>query len=249
RVGAVTASLPLPDQEIERVLAVTAHPDDIDFGAAGTVAAWTGAGIEVAYCVLTRGDAGGFDDTPRERMPALREAEQRAAAQVLGGHDVTVLDYPDGRLTSSYELRRDISRQIRRFRPQRVLCQSPERNWRRVGASHPDHRAAGEATLSAVYPDARNPFAPPALLAEEGLAQGGVREGVMMAAPPALIHHYVDIAGGFERKLAALRAHVSQTGHLDDLEARMRGWFGAMATAGGLPDGRLAEAFHVVPTA
>jgi LmbE family N-acetylglucosaminyl deacetylase len=245
----VTASLPLPDSAIERVLVVTAHPDDVDFGAAGTVAGWTDAGIEVAYCVLTRGDAGGFDDTPREQLPRLRESEQRAAGRVLGVSDVTVLDHPDGRLVPSYEVRRDISRQIRRLRPQRVLCSSPERNWLRIGASHPDHRAAGEATLSAVYPDARNRFAHPELLADEGLTEWAVQEVWMMAPPPSLVNHYVDVTDGFDRKLAALQAHASQTGHLADLAGRMRGWLGATAAAGGLPDGRLAEAFHVVATA
>jgi LmbE family N-acetylglucosaminyl deacetylase len=245
----VTASLPLPDSAIERVLVVAAHPDDIDFGAAGTVAGWTDAGIEVAYCVLTHGDAGGFDDTPREQLPKLRESEQRAAARVLGVSDVTILDHPDGRLVPSYELRRDISRQIRRLRPQRVLCPSPERNWLRIGASHPDHLAAGEATLSAVYPDARNRFAHPELLAGEGLTEWVVQEVWMMVAPPPLVNHYVDVTDGFGRKLAALQAHASQTGHLADLAGRMRGWLGATAAAGGLPDGRLAEAFHVVATA
>jgi LmbE family N-acetylglucosaminyl deacetylase len=245
----VTASLPLPDSEIERALVVTAHPDDVDFGAAGTIAGWVDAGIEVAYCVLTRGDAGGFDDTPREQLPKLRESEQRAAARVLGVSDVTMLDHPDGRLVPSYEVRRDISRQIRRLRPQRVLCPSPERNWLRIGSSHPDHRAAGEATLSAVYPDARNPFAHPELLADEGLTEWVVQEVWMMAAPPSLVNHYVDVTDGFGRKLAALQAHASQTGHMADLAGRMRGWLGATAAAGGLPDGRLAEAFHVVATA
>src|SRR6266581_3688095 len=116
--------MPLPDSEVERVLVVTAHPDDVDFGAAGTVAGWTAAGIEVAYCVLTRGDAGGFDDTPRDQIPAIREAEQRAAAEAVGVKDVTFLDFPDGRLYLTGDLRRGITRQIRRFRPQRVLCQS-----------------------------------------------------------------------------------------------------------------------------
>ncbi len=245
----MTQSLPLPDSEIERVLVVTAHPDDVDFGAAGTVAGWTDAGIEVAYCVVTRGDAGGFDDTPRERMPELREAEQRAAAQAVEVKDVTFLDFPDGRLYLTHDLRRDISRQIRRFRPQRVLCPSPERNWQRIGASHPDHRVAGEATLCAVYPDARNPFAHPELLAEEGLAEWTVSEVWMMAAPPGLLNHWVDITDTFDRKLAALGAHASQTGHMADLADRLRGWFGATAVAGGLAEGRLAEAFHVIATA
>jgi LmbE family N-acetylglucosaminyl deacetylase len=245
----VTESLPLPDSEIERVLIVTAHPDDVDFGAAGTVATWTDAGIEVAYCVLTRGDAGGFDDTPRERMPQLRESEQRAAAQAVGVKDVTFLDFPDGRLYVTDELRRDITRQIRRVRPQRVVCHSPERNWVRVAASHPDHRAAGEAALCAVYPDARNRFAHPELLAEEGLAEWAVSEVWMMAAPMALLNHFVDITDHMDRKIAALRSHVSQTSHMQDPQGMLRAWFGAMARAGGLPEGRLAEAFHVISTA
>ncbi|MBI1758201.1 MAG: PIG-L family deacetylase [Actinobacteria bacterium] len=241
--------LALPDAEIDRILVVTAHPDDADFGAAGTIASWTDAGIEVAYCVATRGDAGGFDDTPREEMPALREAEQRAAAAVVGVKDVTFLDHPDGRVVASEELRRDITREIRRFRPQRLLCQSPERNWQRIAASHPDHRATGDAALCAVYPDARNPFAHPRLLAEEGLADWAVREVWMMAAPASLNNHYVDITDTIERKLAALRAHVSQISHLPEMEGMVRGWLSATAAAGGLPEGRLAEVFHVISTA
>jgi LmbE family N-acetylglucosaminyl deacetylase len=245
----VTQSVPLPDSEIERVLVVVAHPDDVDFGAAGTVATWTDAGIEVAYCMVTSGDAGGFDDTPRERMPALREAEQRAAAQSIGVKDVTFLGYPDGQLAPSHELRRDISRQIRRVRPQRVLCQSPERNYLRIGASHPDHRAAGTATLDAVYPDARNPFAHPELIAAEGLAEWVVPEVWIMAAPPELLNTWIDITDVFDRKVAALRAHASQTTHMDDLPGLLRRWTAANASAGGLPEGRLAEVFQVISTA
>jgi LmbE family N-acetylglucosaminyl deacetylase len=241
--------IPLPDDQIERVLVVTAHPDDVDFGASGTVSTWTEAGIEVAYCVITSGDAGGFDDTPRDRMAALREAEQRAAALTVGVKDVTFLGYPDGRLTPSYEVRRDISRQIRRVRPQRVLCQSPERNYLRIGASHPDHRAAGAAALDAVYPDARNPFAHPELLAEEGLAEWVVPEVWLMAAPPQLLNTWIDITDVFERKLTALRAHASQTTHMENLPGWIRQWAGATAKAGGLPEGRFAEAFQVISTA
>src|SRR4051794_15301255 len=110
----------LPDEEIERILLVTAHPDDVDFGSAGTVAGWTDAGIEVAYCIVTDGDAGGFDASiSRAEMAVIRRAEQEAAAKVVGVDDVTFLGYPDGRLEVSLDLRRDISRQIRRVRPQR----------------------------------------------------------------------------------------------------------------------------------
>ena len=227
---------------------MAAHPDDVDFGASATVASWTKAGVQVAYCLCTSGDAGGYDDTPREQMRLLREAEQRAAAAAVGVSDVTFLGYPDGRVTASLELRRDISRQVRLFRPDRVLTHSPEMFWQRIVASHPDHRAVGEATVAAVYPDARNPFAHPELLAE-GLAAWTVPELWLMAAPPERIHHFVDVTDTFESKLAALRAHESQTGHMDGLEDMLRDWMGAVATRAGLPAGRLAEAFQVVDTA
>jgi LmbE family N-acetylglucosaminyl deacetylase len=172
-----------PDQGVERILVVTAHPDDVDFGNAGSVARWTDAGIEVAYCVCTSGEAGGFDrSVPRATMVEIREAEQRAAAKVVGVTDVTFLRYPDGRLESSFDLRRDISRVIRRVRPQRVLTQSPERNFQRVYASHPDHLAAGEATMAAVYPDARNPFAHPSCSTTRASSRG--RSARSTSPPP-----------------------------------------------------------------
>jgi LmbE family N-acetylglucosaminyl deacetylase len=231
---------------VARVLVVTAHPDDVDFGAAGTVASWTQAGIDVAYCICTSGDAGGFDDTPRDQMGPLREAEQRAAAKEVGVTDVRFLGYPDGRLTPSLELRRDISREIRLFRPDRVLTASPEIWWRRLGASHPDHRAVGEATVAAVYPDARNPFAHPELLADEGLEAWAARELWLMAAPDERIDHIVDVTDTVERKIAALRAHVSQTGHMTDLDQRIRSLGGMWARRFGLAPGRLGEAFQIV---
>ena len=232
--------------DVTRVLVVTAHPDDVDFGAAGTVATWTADGIEVAYCICTSGDAGGFDATPRDEMGPLREAEQRAAAKEVGVSDVRFLGYSDGRLTPTLELRRDISREIRRFRPQRVLTQSPEIWWRRLPASHPDHRAVGEAALAAVYPDARNPFAHPELLADEGLEPWSVRELWLMAAPDERIDHVVDITDTVGRKVAALRAHASQTTHMTDLDQRIRSLGGVWAHRFGLTAGRLAEAFQIV---
>jgi LmbE family N-acetylglucosaminyl deacetylase len=232
--------------DVTRVLVVTAHPDDVDFGAAGTVAAWTQAGVEVAYCIATSGDAGGYDDTPRDRMAALRENEQRAAAKEVGVGDVRFLGHPDGRLTPSLELRRDISREIRRVRPDRVLTASPEIWWRRLGASHPDHRAVGEATVAAVYPDARNPFAHPELLAEEGLEPWAVHELWLMAAPDERINHIVDVTDTVERKIAALRAHASQTAHMTDLDERIRSLGGTWARRFGLTAGRMGEAFQIV---
>jgi LmbE family N-acetylglucosaminyl deacetylase len=235
---------PLPD--VSRALCVLAHPDDVDFGSAATVAAWVEAGIEVSYLLVTRGDAGGFDDTPRERIPAIREAEQRAAADAVGVKQVEFLDgYGDGTLTASLELRRDITAAIRRHRPDRVLTNSPLRRWDRLaGPSHPDHLAVGEATTCAVYPDSRNPFAFPELLRDHGLEAWTVRE-IWYSGGPAP-DHLVDVTATFPRKLAALRAHASQTAHLPDLEGMLRGWLGANAAAAGLPEGSLAEAFTVV---
>jgi LmbE family N-acetylglucosaminyl deacetylase len=235
-----------PAEHAERVLCVLAYPDDVDFGSAGTVATWTAAGAEVTYCIVTDGDAGGFDETPREQMPALRRAEQEAAAATVGVSDVRFLGYPDGRLELSLDLRRDISRVIRQVRPQRVLSTSPERFWDRIGASHPDHMVVGESTLRAVYPDARNPFAFPELLDDEGLDAWTVPEVWLGASPRA--DHAVDVTDVLDRKLAALRCHVTQTSHSPDLEQFVTDWMRRTGRQFGLAEGRLAESFHVVHT-
>ncbi len=233
--------------DVSRALGVFAHPDDVDFGAAGTIAGWVDAGIEVTYLIVTRGDAGGFDDTPRERMPAIREAEQRAAASVLGVKAVEFLDgYSDGTVTPSLELRRDIIAAIRRYRPDRIITNSPLRRWDRIaGPSHPDHLAGGEATTCAIYPDSRNPFAYPELLSEYGLQPWTVREVWYSGGPSP--DHVVDVTDTYEMKITALRAHVSQTTHLD-LDAILRPRMTDTAKAGGLAEGRLAEAFTVLRT-
>ena len=235
-------------EQVQRVLLVAAHPDDVDFGCAGTVATWTGAGIEVSYCIVTDGDSGGFDlKVPRSAIGAIRQDEQRKAAATLGVTDVDFLGYPDGRLTVSFELRRDITRAIRRTRPDRVLVQSPQRDLSNVYVSHPDHQAAGEAALCAIYPDARNPFAHPELLAGEGLDAYTVPEVWVMSANDRA-DHYVDITDTFDRKIAALRAHTSQTAHMTNLEQRMRAWGSLQAKAAGFAEGRLAEGYLVLDT-
>ncbi len=236
------------DAAIARILSITAHPDDVDFGAAGTVAQWTDAGIEVIYCLVTDGDAGGSDeDIPRAKMASLRRAEQIAAAKCVGVTDVRFLGYPDGQVEATIDLRRDLARVIRQVRPDRVVSSSPERNYVRLGISHPDHRAVGSATLDAVYPDARNPFAFPELRAEEGLEAWTVRE-VWISGGPAPTR-YVDVTDTFPRKVAALRAHETQIAHPDDLEQMLRERLARTAAQGGLPEGRLAEAFQVLNTA
>ena len=237
--------MPKPDTEIERALVVGAHPDDIDFGSAGTVATWVDAGIEVTYLLITRGDQGGFDDTPREQVAAIREAEQRAAAKAVGVTDVRFLQgYRDGWVEPSRELERDIARVIRQVRPQRMLIQSPERNYERLPASHSDHLATGEAAIRAIYPTARNPHAWPELLSDEGLEPWTVTEVFIVGHPGA--DHAVDVTAAFDRKIAALREHRSQTEHMgEELEPMVRDWLTRNAGVGGLPDGHLAEMYLV----
>lgn len=235
----------IADSERPTVLVVVAHPDDVDFGAAGTVARWRSEGLPVHYCIVTDGDAGGFDrSVGRSAMARMRREEQRAAARALGVEDVVFLGFPDGRLEPTLEVRRAIAAEVRRVRPRRVLCQSPDRNWARLPASHPDHLAAGEATVRAVYPDARNPFAHPELL-DAGLEPHSVEELWIMAAPGA--DHAVDVTDFVERKLEALRCHRSQLPDPAGTERMVRGWLGAAAEQAGLPSGHLAEVFRVVP--
>ncbi|HEX4904502.1 MAG TPA: PIG-L deacetylase family protein [Acidimicrobiales bacterium] len=236
----------LDDSEVQRALCVMAHPDDVDFGSAGTVAAWVKQGIEVSYCLVTDGDAGGFDPSvPRADIAGIRRAEQTAAANEIGVTDLTFLGYPDGRLEPTLELRRDLSRVIRQKRPDRVICQSPERNYQRIFASHPDHLAAGEATLCAVYPDARNPFTFTELL-DEGWEPWTVREVWMGAFTNP--NRYVDITDTVELKLAALRRHESQLPDADATMERVRQWVTATAKAAGLPEGSCAEGYLVIET-
>lgn len=229
------------------VLVIAAHPDDADFGSAGTIATWTDAGASVSYCIVTSGEAGGSDRSiSRAEMIAVRQAEQTAAAKQVGVHELRFLGYPDGQVEPTLALRRDLARVIRQLRPERVVCPSPARNYARPGVSHPDHRAVGSAALDAVYPDARNPFAFPELLAEESLEPWVVRE-VWIAGGPTP-NHYVDVTATFGRKMAALRSHASQISDPDGLEHRLRGWLTSTAATAGLPAGSLAEAFQVLQT-
>jgi len=236
-----------PDQHPDRLLAIAAHPDDIDFGCGGTIATLAAAGTEVTYCLITNGDAGGFDpNVPRSEIPRIRQQEQRDAAAVLGVTDVRFLNYKDGELTITHELRRDISRVIRQVKPAVAIVQSPIRNLDRMYGSHPDHIAAGEAAMQAIYPDARNPFAHTSLLADEGLEAWSVPQTWVVGYEES--NHYLDITDVFDTKVAALNQHVSQTADMD-IAARMRPWAASNAAAGGLAEGRLAEAFRVLDTA
>jgi len=141
---------PLPDADVERILFVTAHPDDLDFGAGGTIAQWVDKGISISYCICTNGDQGGVDATiTRAEMAKIRQQEQRDAGAVFGVTDIHFLNYVDGHLQPTIELRKDIVRVIRKVRPQRLVIQNPERNWERIFASHPDPMAAAESAMQA----------------------------------------------------------------------------------------------------
>ena len=237
----------LPLEGVDRVLVVTAHPDDVDFGIAGSVATWTDSGIDVTYCIVTDGDAGGADlGLPRSEMGPLRREEQRAAAAVVGVDDVRFLGYPDGRVQPSLELRRDLAQVVREVRPHRVVGMSVERNLDRIYASHPDHLATGAATLDAVYPDARNRWAHTELL-DEGLEPHVVEEVWLTAGVPRPTH-YIDVTDAVDRKIKALMSHRSQMADPTGTEAMVRAWLATTAAAAGLANGRFAEAVRVVNT-
>lgn len=192
-------------------MVVVAHPDDAEFLVAGTVAKWTAAGAEVTYVVVTRGDKGSEDRTMKpSRLAEIREAEQRAAGTVLGVRNFEFMGYPDGYLQHTIDLRRDITRIIRRHRPELVVCFDPRTRF--FGGrypNHPDHRASGDATIDAVYPSARDHLTFPELLID-GYDTHKVRE--LWLAAPEQPNVWVDITPTIDAKQKALMAHPSQLG-------------------------------------
>jgi LmbE family N-acetylglucosaminyl deacetylase len=240
-------SQPLPDSEVSRVVVVSAHPDDVDFGVAGSVATWTDAGIAVTYCIVTDGQEGGFDRSlPRQEVVPIRRKEQREAAARVGVEDVRFLGHADGALEATPALVGELAALIRDLRPERMVIPSPERDYARIHRSHPDHLAAGKAALDAIYPAARNPFARPELLAQ-GLEPWSVADTWLMAHPTS--NHVVDVTAAYDRKIEAIMAHDSQHEDADALLEPLREAFGANARMAGLPEGHFAEAFFVVSTA
>lgn len=192
-----------------RILVVVAHADDIEFGCAGSVAKWVREGAKVTYCIVTDNGAGSNQPgVVRQDLVRQREAEQRAAAAIVGVTDIRFMGYPDGELEPTLTVRRDITRIIREVRPQRVVCQDPTTVY--VGdwyINHPDHRAAGEATLYAVFPSAgtRPIFAE---LLDEGYEPYDVKE--LFLTNRMEPSHFVDISETIELKLEALLCHKSQ---------------------------------------
>ena len=206
---------------LERVLVVISHPDDAEFGAGPTIAALTAAGARVDYVVTTDGSKGTDDPAVRpEELAATRMAEQRAAADILGVTDIVHLGYPDGYLTPSLDLRRDITRQIRRYRPDLVITQNPQRRLDfNPFIGHPDHLATGEAALAAVYPAARDHLNFPELWTEEHLEPWKVRQVLLTGVEEPNL--WVDVAETFDIGLEAILAHTSQV-EPGEVEERMR---------------------------
>lgn len=200
--------------EIQRVLVVFAHPDDAEFGSAGASARLANEGKEVFYAVTTDGSKGSSDPAiTREELIKIRQQEQCAAARIIGVKDVTFLGFEDGVLEPTIALRRAVTACIRRYRPDVVICPTPERNLSmNLFVQHPDHLATGEAALSSIYPSARDRLTFPELLAE-GLEPWKVRE--IWITGTGNPDYFVDITNTIETKISALRAHASQVGHRD----------------------------------
>ncbi|MFI0606670.1 MAG: PIG-L deacetylase family protein [Anaerolineae bacterium] len=225
----------------ERAMVIVAHPDDIEFGSAGTVAAWVKGGAEVCYVLCTSGDVGIAEaGMTKAQAAAIREVEQTAAAAAVGVNDVVYLREPDGMLENSIDLRRKLVREIRRFRPEAVICMDPTVMWVGDGyINHPDHRAAGTAAVDAIFPAAGQPnlFEE---LAAEGLRAHKPRKVFVTSFRQGEVA--VDITDTIDLKLSALRKHESQMKGWDP-EPRVREW-NSMAAAG--TGAAYAERFRVV---
>ena len=206
---------------IQRVLVIHAHPDDPEFSAGGTIARWTSEGLDVSYCIVTDGSKGTDDRSiTRDQLVALRVQEQQAAAEVLGVRNILWLGFPDGEVVPDLNLRQALVKVIRQVRPERIICPDPTTLITSFNTiNHPDHRAVGLATLDAIFPAARNHNYFDALLGE-GLEPMYVREVYLSGSLNPDV--WVDITATFERKLAALRCHVSQIRDMEGLAQRMR---------------------------
>jgi LmbE family N-acetylglucosaminyl deacetylase len=227
-----------------RVMSIHAHPDDQEFTVAGTLAKWARAGSAIVSVCLTRGSAGSNESTPadmtREALAAIREDEQRDACKVLGVAETIFLDYPDGMLEPSIAMRRDLTRLIRRHRPEAVVCGDPTmRFYGNMYLNHPDHRVAADVTLDAIFPSAETRLIFPELL-DEGLPPHHV--GLVYIHGAASPDTFIDIADVLDVKLAALKAHRSQMGSWDPTEM-ITAWAREQGTPRGLA---AAEAFRLM---
>lgn len=227
----------------KRAMVIAAHPDDIEFSCAGTVARWVREGAQVCYVLCTSGDVGIAEaGMTKARAAEIREAEQREAAAIVGVQEVVFLREPDGLLEATLALRKKLVREIRRFKPDTVVCGDPQALWSGEGyINHPDHRAAALAAIDAVFPAAGQPnlFEE---LAEEGLSAHKVYKVYVISWEAAPNLTYVDISSTIDLKIAALKAHKSQMGDWDPSES-VKAW--AAERAKGL-EFEYAEAFRVI---
>lgn len=225
----------------DRVMVVTAHPDDPEFGAGGTIAKLVNEGREVTYVIVTNGNKGSSDRTiAPERLALIREAEQRNAARALGVGHVELLGYEDGEVEDTRQLRLDVTRQIRRWQPDLIITQHPKRTYGNFHGWHRDHRVTAGVVLDCVYPLARDHLSFPELLPE--YEPHKVREVYLTQwEHPTLL---VDLTETMELKLEAITCHASQVGDFKAVEARLRQRFAALGTGKGYA---YAEGFdHVV---
>ena len=229
------------EREFNRGMVVVAHADDAEYGCSGTVAKWCAEGWDVVYVMCTDGSKGSNDrEMTQERLSAIRHEEQTNAGKVLGLADIAFLDHEDSMLQPTLELRRDIAREIRRHRPDVLICPYPVRSLQGPGG-HPDHLAAGEAALAAIFPTARDHMTFPELL-EEGLEPHNVAEVWIMSHPEP--DHWVDVTDHVETAARALAAHASQVGGpIEETIEMMKRWRRRRAIGTGL---QYAEGFRRV---
>lgn len=216
---------------------IVAHPDDAEFTVAGTVAAWTQSGCRVVYVVCTDGNAGSHEPgMTRERLAEIRRTEQRAACAALGVHDVVFLGYDDGTLQPTIDVRRDLVKAIRTYKPEAVIASDPTvLFYADEYINHPDHRAAGQAAIDAAAPACAMP-----LLWPEAGPPHRVRQLYVYGNPQS--NTWIDITATIERKIAALRQHASQMGDWDPTEM-IKAWNAETGREKGIP---YAEAFRVI---
>ena len=225
--------------KVAQVMVVTPHPDDAEYGVAGTVVRWVSQGKEIVYVVCTNGDKGTSDARVKpEELAKTREEEQIAAANLLGVREVIFLRHPDQGLEDTPKFRKEIVRLIRMYRPETVVTADPYRRY----IWHRDHRMTGQVTLDAIFPYSRDIFSYPDLT-KEGLDPHKVKEVLLWGTED--VNYRSDITETFDVKLSALRCHKSQVGHipLQELEDRLRERHRSLAQG---EEYELAEGFHRV---
>jgi LmbE family N-acetylglucosaminyl deacetylase len=218
--------------ESERVMVISPHPDDVDFGCSGTIARWCRLGVDITYVICTSGDKGTDLETEPEAVAEIREKEQLAAAKIVGVRKVVFLRLKDGELENNLAFRKILVRVLRQHRPDVVLSMDPANvSFENVYVSHADHRAAALAAFDAIYPAARNRNFFPELL-EEGLLPHAVKRIYFFGT--ANPNTWIDISDTIETKIEALRAHKSQVGGFEDLSAWVKDRFGQLGKAKGI---------------